>query len=202
MPVSCLGPIGKEMLLFPSQSWEGDPSFALKWLLSFCWAGDHVDVRGDLPAYAAVKQPEWVQEYCSFLPSAHQHSDSFVPYRQQLTTHLGTGVGAFPGRPLQQSRAFHWKPDNIKANILPPQNCLSSGSAICIILWGLVQVPGFLEDLSNFYLGILPFLFFFSYWDFIQKCHSSSAWHVWLMERSRRIGGYLTQWCKQLSLIL
>lgn len=134
-------------------------------------------------------QPEWVQKYCSLLPSAHQHSDSFVPYCQQLTTHSGTRVGAYPGRPLQQNRAFHQKPASIKANILPPQNCLSSGRAICIILRGLIQVPGCLEDLSNFYLGILPFLFFFffSYWDFIQKCHSSSAWHFWLMERSGRI---------------
>lgn len=159
MPVSCLGPIGKEMLLIPSVLGSRSPlcpevtvALQLGWRPCRC--------QGWLASLCSSRAARMVQEYCSFLPSTHRHSDSFVPYRQQLTTHSGTRVGAFPGRPLQLNRAFHRKPANIKANIPPPQNCLSSDSAICIILWGLVQEPGFLANSSKFYLGILPFLIF------------------------------------------
>lgn len=135
----------------------------------------------------------------SFLPSAHQHSDSFIPYHQQLATHSGTRVGTFPGRRLQQNRGFHQKPANIKASFPPPQNCLSSGSIISVILWGLVQVPGFLVDLSKFYLGILPFLFFFTI-----EIPSRNIIPVLLgtFDLQKEVEGYLTQSYKQLPLIL
>lgn len=201
MPVPCLGPIAKEKQhCCYSHSSHRKLILPMPWShLSFSWVGNHVDIRGGLPAYAAAKQPEWIQEYCSFLPSAHQHSDSSIPYRQQLTTHSGTRVGAFPGRPLQQNRAFRQKPANIKASFPPPQNCLSSDSVICIILWDLVQAPGFLVDLSKFYLGILPFLFFFTI-----EIPSRNVIPVLLgtFDLQREVEGYLTQSYKQLSLTL